>query len=110
MLPLLVAASSCLAPAHVASAPRIDGVLDDEVGRTVRASDRFTQAFPPDGDKPSERTTVRVAYDDDNLYIAIDCAQQAPPVVRLTRRDRDTDGDRISIDLDTSHDKRSAFH
>ncbi|MGE5183894.1 MAG: DUF5916 domain-containing protein [Acidobacteriota bacterium] len=106
----LLAAAACLTPTHVTSAPAIDGLLDDPVWQTVRASDRFTQSFPHDGDKPGEHTTVRVAYDDDNLYVAIDCAQTAPPVVRLTRRDRETDGDRVSIDLDTSHDRRSAFH
>jgi hypothetical protein len=109
MLPVL-AAAACLAPTHVDRAPHIDGVLDDEIWQTVRASDHFTQGFPHDGGAPGEHTTVRVAYDDNNLYVAIECTQKAPPVVRLTRRDRDTDGDRVSIDLDTSHDKRSAFH
>src|SRR5262252_177669 len=104
MLPVL-AAAACLAPTHVDHAPHIDGVLDDEVWQKVRASDHFTQGFPHDGDAPGEHTTVRVAYDDNNLYVAIDCTQKAPPVVRLTRRDRDTDGDRVSIDLDTGHDK-----
>src|SRR5262249_43694375 len=29
---------------------------------------------------------------------------------RLARRDRDIDGDKVAIDLDTGHDRRSAFH
>src|SRR5689334_313681 len=107
---LLMAAAAVLAPTRVATAPRIDGVLDDAVWVTIPAATGFTQSFPHDGEAPSEPTTVRVAYDDDNLYVAIDCEQAAPRVVRLARRDRDVDGDRVAIDLDTSHDRRSAFH
>src|SRR5215831_13437829 len=99
MLPLLLAA-----------APHIDGHLDDAVWSTVPGSDAFTQSFPRDGATPSEPTRVQVAYDDDNLYIAVACVQHTPRLARLTRRDRDVDDDRISIDLDTAHDRRSAFH
>ena len=108
MLAALLAAS--LVPTRVAVPPRIDGVLGDPAWRNVPATDRFTQAFPRDGAAPSSPTRLQVAYDDANLYIAIDCPQAVPPVVRLTRRDRDTDGDRVTIDLDTAHDRRSAFH
>jgi hypothetical protein len=96
------------APVHVTTPPVIDGKLDD--WQEIAATDAFTQSFPRDGAAPGEHTRLRVAYDDDNLYIAVECAQKAPPVVRLTRRDRETDGDRVSIDLDTTHDRRSAFH
>ncbi len=106
----LVTAAAVLAPTRVHVAPRIDGTLDDEVWREVPASGHFTQSFPHDGQPPTEPTTVRIAYDDDNLYVAIDCVQAARRVARLTRRDRDVDGDRVAIDLDTSHDRRSAFH
>ncbi|HEX3480970.1 MAG TPA: hypothetical protein VHT91_38400 [Kofleriaceae bacterium] len=46
-----------------------------------------------DGAAPSDPTRVQVAYDDDNLYIAIDCVQHTPRLARLTRRDRDRDRD-----------------
>lgn len=96
------------APVHITTPPVIDGKLDE--WQQIAATDAFTQAFPHDGAAPGEHTRLRVAYDDDNLYIAVECPQKEPPVVRLTRRDRETDGDRISIDLDTTHDRRSAFH
>jgi hypothetical protein len=105
-----IAAAAVLVPTRVHTPPHVDGVLDDAVWLTVPASGHFTQSFPHDGEAPSEPTTVRVAYDDDDLYVAIDCVQAAPLVARLARRDRDVDGDRVSIDLDTSHDRRSAFH
>ncbi|HEX8115123.1 MAG TPA: DUF5916 domain-containing protein [Kofleriaceae bacterium] len=101
---------AAIAPVRVATAPHIDGHLDDAAWTTVPVSDSFTQSFPHDGAAPSDPTRVQVAYDDDNLYIAIDCVQHTPLLARLTRRDRDVDDDRISVDLDTAHDRRSAFH
>src|SRR5689334_2324509 len=106
LLPLLAA----LAPWRVHTAPAIDGRLDDAAWIGAIASDGFTQTFPHDGAAPSEPTRVRVAYDDDSLYIAIECLQSSPRTARLTRRDRDVADDRVSIDLDTGHDRRSAFH
>ena len=106
LLALLVA----IAPVRVASAPVIDGRLDDAIWSSVPASDTFTQSFPSDGAPASAPTRVRVAYDDRGVYIAIECEQKAERVARLTRRDREVADDRVSIDIDTSRDKRSAFH
>lgn len=106
-LVLLLAAAS---PTRIHEAPRIDGRLDDAVWATVPANDTFSQSFPHDGAKPSEVTRLQVSYDDENLYIAIDCPQSVRRLARLTRRDREANDDRVSIDLDTAHDRRSAFH
>src|SRR5262245_12956677 len=108
MAPLVLLAA--LVPTRVETAPHVDGHLDDAVWQSVVASDAFTQSFPHDGDAATEPTHVRVAYDDTNVYFAIECTQSSPVVARLTRRDRDIDGDRVSIDLDTSRDRRGAFH
>ncbi|HTL34589.1 MAG TPA: DUF5916 domain-containing protein [Kofleriaceae bacterium] len=110
MFALVLAAAASLAPTRVAHAPHIDGHLDDTTWSSIAASEAFTQTFPDDGQTPREATRVRVAYDDANLYVAIDCDQRVPIVARLTRRDREIDGDRVSIDLDTSAEKRGAFH
>lgn len=88
---LLAIAAAALAPTRVQTAPHVDGVLDDDTWRAVPASDHFVQSFPHDGDAPTQPTHVQVAYDDDNLYIAIDCVQSVRPVVRLARRDEDID-------------------
>src|SRR5437868_11978252 len=109
MLPVVLAA---LVPVRVTvtAAPHVDGHLDDAIWSTIPANDTFTQSFPNDGAAPSEPTRVQIAYDDETLYIALDCVQRAPRLARLTRRDRDVNDDRISIELDTAHDRRSAFH
>src|SRR5262249_33886616 len=65
-------------------APHIDGHLDDVAWATVPGSDAFTQSFPTDGAAPSDPTRVQVAYDDQNVYVAVACTQHAPPLARLT--------------------------
>src|SRR5262245_16873198 len=109
-MPALALLLAAVIPVRITAAPHIDGHLDDTVWSALPASDAFTQSFPHDGDKPSEPTRVQVAYDDENVYVAIDCTQTTKRLARLTRRDRDVADDRVSIDIDTAHDRRSAFH
>jgi phage gpG-like protein len=106
-LPLLLAA---IAPMRVDRPPRVDGRLDDAAWAAAPASDAFTQKFPRDGERPSQPTRVQVVYDDDSVYVAIECVQAGPASARLTRRDREVGDDRVSVDLDTTHDRRGAFH
>ncbi|MBV8760068.1 MAG: hypothetical protein JO257_22445 [Deltaproteobacteria bacterium] len=106
-MPLLVLAA-VLVPTRVHHAPTIDGKLND--WHAIASTEAFTQSFPHDGAAPTETTRLAVTYDDANVYIAIDCPQKARSIARLTRRDRTTEDDRIEIDLDTAHDRRSAFH
>ena len=43
---------------------------------------------------PSERTLLRVVYDDEAIYFGFDCEQVNTPIVeRLTRRDRDSESE-----------------
>lgn len=90
--------------------PVIDGNLNDAVWKLAPHSDAFTQRLPNPGTSVSDHTTVRFMYDDDALYVAINCEQTHSPITsRLTRRDRDIESDWVSIALDTRNDKRSAF-
>lgn len=74
-------------------------------------STAFTQHFPDEGAPPSEPTSVRVLYDDEAIYVAVDCTQlRAPLVRRLMRRDRDLPSDGVWIDIDSRNDGVSAFH
>jgi hypothetical protein len=99
-----------LSAVHVTQAPVVDGVLDDAAWEQAAASSAFTQKSPREGAPPTERTTVRVVYDDDALYVAVDCAQAGAPIVaRLTRRDREVEADWVSVAFDTRRDGKSAF-
>ena len=48
-------------------------------------------------------------YDDDNLYVGVDCLQSVEVIARLTRRDRPVEADSITVALDTRSDGKSAF-
>ncbi|HVU49119.1 MAG TPA: DUF5916 domain-containing protein [Polyangia bacterium] len=91
--------------------PVIDGKLDDAVWRLAPPSTTFTQHFPEEGAPPSERTALRILYDDDAIYIGIDCEQIHSPVVkRLMRRDTQLPSDSVWVDIDSRRDGVTAFH
>src|SRR5215831_6399661 len=68
---------------RAAKPPVIDGRLDDEVWRSASAVELVRSL---DGGKPSLKTVARLAYDDENLYVAFDCED---PDVWGTLRRRD---------------------
>lgn len=114
-MPLLpsILAISALAPtlsaARVEKPPKLDGKLDDAAWQRATASDGFTQKVPVDGKPPSDRTVLRVLYDDDNVYVGVDCRQSVEVIARLTRRDRQVEADYVTVTLDTRSDGKSAF-
>jgi hypothetical protein len=96
---------------RAAAPPTIDGRLDDRVWATASVSDTFTQHFPEEGAPPSERTEVRILYDDDNLYVGIDCQQTLSPISRrLMRRDAQLPSDGVWFDIDSRQSGVGAFH
>ena len=112
---LALAPDQHAAPPHLTAVqtptpPLIDGRLDDAVWATAPGNEGFTQSFPFDGGKPSERTVLRVLYDDTALYIGFDCEQIHTPIVeRLTRRDRDSESEWVYVQIDSRNDGKSAY-
>jgi hypothetical protein len=97
-------------PARVAKPPAIDGDLSDPQWAAAPETTAFTQKFPREGAAPSERTTLKVLYDDDALYVAFDLVQTGVPIVaRMARRDRDIESDFVSIDVDSRALFKTAF-
>src|ERR1041384_5511416 len=82
--------SKHIAASRVTTPPCIDGLLDDEQWRTASADSTFVQFDPEEGAHPTERTTVRLMYDDHALYAGILCYDSSPAdiVEQLTRRYR----------------------
>jgi len=98
-----------LAARRVSTPPTVDGLLDDPAWREAPAVSDFVQQSPSDGSPPSERTTLRVVYDDEAVYFAFDCRQVQTPIVgRLTRRDEDSESDWVYVDIDSRRDGRTA--
>jgi hypothetical protein len=90
--------------------PLIDGRLDDAAWQLAAPTDAFTQQFPFDGSKPSERTQLRVLYDDDAIYFGFDCDQVNTPIIeKLTRRDRDSESEWVWIQIDSRNEGKNAY-
>jgi hypothetical protein len=92
--------------------PRIDGKLDDTCWKQEGYWDGdFIQQQPVQGRTPSQKTEIKILYDDDNLYVAIRCYDNMPEKISpiLGRRDDFTSGDVAGIALDTYYDKTTAF-
>ncbi len=96
----------------MAATPKIDGKLDDQVWSAAPVLTDFTQFEPKEGVPASEKTVVKVGYDETNIYIGIRCFDSHPDqqVVKQLQRDGDlTFDDFVEIILDTYHDRRNGF-
>ncbi len=90
----------------------LDGSLDEDVwtSATVYARD-FQQYFPTDSLIAEDNTTIRMAFDDKNLYVAIECFTRGSNyVVPTLRRDYRAGGnDNITLLIDPFSDGANAF-
>jgi hypothetical protein len=101
-----------LTAVRVATPVVIDGVLDEEVWRTAPPAAGFVQSDPLEGQPATEATEVRVAFDDDYLYIAAVCHDGDPAhiVVNDIRKDfAGAEQDIFEVLLDTFEDRRNGF-
>jgi len=81
LLPTLALASSPGDPVRAARRSgeiTVDGRLEEATWDAAPVHDGFFQAFPAEGAPPSERTEVRVLYDDRGLYVGIVCRDGRP--------------------------------
>ena len=67
----------------------INGLLDDEAWNLVKWQSEFKQSEPNDGHKPSQETSFKILYDDNNIYVGIRAHDTHPDSIgtRMTRRD-----------------------
>ncbi|WP_242345263.1 DUF5916 domain-containing protein [Anaeromyxobacter terrae] len=89
----------------------LDGRLEDPAWDLAPLYDGFVQSFPAEGAEPSERTEVRVLFDDRALYVGIVAHDRSPGEVRrpLGRRDRAPYSDAVTVVIDSMHDHRAAY-
>lgn len=90
--------------------PTIDGVLNDDCWKTGEWAGDYTQWIPKDGAKPSQKTVLKILYDDKNLYVAFRAFDKEPSKIsrKAGRRDELT-GDMLGITFDSYHDHRTGF-
>jgi hypothetical protein len=89
----------------------IDGKLIETVWQQVEGFEDFIQREPIEGGLPSEKTVVKIVYDDNALYVGARMFDSSPDsiIARLSRRDNLEDSDFFAIGLDPYHDKRSGY-
>ncbi len=91
--------------------PTIDGYLNDEVWKQAIPSGDFLQRDPDEGKPATEKTEIRVLYDNEALYFGCMMYDSEPDKIvhRLARRDDEVESDYISIRIDSFHDHQTAF-
>lgn len=89
----------------------IDGVLSEASWSAAVPVTDFTQREPNEGAAATERTDVRVLYDNDAIYVGARLYDRSPDSVmaQLARRDRVVSADRFLVFLDSYHDRRTGF-
>lgn len=90
---------------------KIDGVLDEPIWSTADPADDFWQYFPSDSVKADQQTEIRMAYDDDKLYVAITCHSIGDQytVPSLKRDYRAGGSDNITLLIDPFNDGINAY-
>src|SRR5262245_59672903 len=90
----------------------VDGRLDEPVWSNGNAVTDFKQRDPNEGAPASMPPEVRVAYDDDAIYIGARMHDTAPDSIlaRLTRRDVSIPADRFGVYVDPYCDRRSGYY
>ena len=67
--------------AGLSDPPVIDGRLDDAAWGRAAPMTGFTQREPQDGQPASERTEVRVVFDDEALYVGVWAFDSRPDAI-----------------------------
>jgi hypothetical protein len=90
--------------------PSIDGLMNDDCWSLVEWGSMFTQTQPVENKPPSQQTSFKVLYDNDNLYLYIRAYDNEPGKISqiMSRRDN-FDGDMVFVEIDSYFDKQSDF-
>jgi len=101
-----------LTPTPVATAPDIDGHLDEALWADAARLEGFVQQRPDTGAPAGQPTVVRVVYTEEALYFGFLCAEADPSRLRRQALGRDADvgdDDHLALVLDTFHDRQDGY-
>ena len=93
-------------------APTIDADLSDLAWANATVIENFRQKEPVPGAAPTERTVLRIMFDEDNLYFGVYAYDSMPDQIIARAMARDGDlftGDTIGITLDPGLTRRNAY-
>lgn len=91
---------------------RFDGKLDETFWNNVLPASGFTQQSPVEGNPATERTEVKISYDDKYLYIGVILYDSDPSQIKAFQKRRDqriTSDERFVWIFDTFNDQRNAY-
>jgi len=92
---------------------QVDGTLDEKSWSQAPKATDFIQFEPRKGHPASERTVVRVLYDERFIYFGFWCYDSEPQKIaaRMTKRDADIRADdSVFVMMDTFHDQRTCYY
>jgi hypothetical protein len=92
---------------RAAKAPVIDGDLTDVAWTNAPEITDFIQHDPNDETPPTEKTVVKIVYDDNAIYIGAHMIDSKPVTTLLGRRDNNLESDWFRVWIDAQHDKLS---
>ena len=96
-----------------AEAPVIDGDLSDEAWANAAVIDSLRQRSPNPYEPATERTVVRILYDENNLYFSFYNYDTTPDQIVARNMQRDGQGftsDSVMIYLDPGQTRRNAYN
>lgn len=91
---------------------KLDGVLDEPFWVRAAPATDFIQQEPALGEKPTERTEVRIAFDSDRLYMGVLCFDSEPKKLLGNTRKRDeflSADDRFMWTMDTFLNEQTGY-
>ncbi|TVQ12284.1 MAG: hydrolase [Bacteroidetes bacterium] len=92
-------------------APQIDGILEPEIWGMAEVIEDFVQFDPVYSGLPSQRTIVRILYDDKAIYIGAMLYDSSPDSIlkQLGQRNASLNADAFGIRLDTYNNQLDAY-
>ena len=111
-MPGFVRPSAAAARIAASEAPIIDGDLSDPVWAKATIIDQFRQKRPDPGALPTERTVLRILYDENNLYFALYAYDSQPDQIIPGTMERDGAlgaADSIVLLIDPGLTRRNAY-
>lgn len=106
---------------RIASAPKIDGNLDDDVWKNVNILSDFVMNRPVEGGTPTQKTEVKIVYDNSAIYVGAMMYDSAPDSIlrEMGLRDAidpsnpngftDINADNFRIVIDPYNQRQDAF-
>jgi hypothetical protein len=88
---------------------RLDGIIDEPFWQKTEVATHFWMNFPVGGTQVNDevQTLVRVAYDDNFIYIGVECRGKGPFLVQSLKRDSDSfwSGDAFAVIFDPVNER-----